>query len=138
MKKDSLKDCIKKASPIGLYIFFGVLTTAFNTVLFFLMRNLGISLVVSTVFAWVLSVLFAFVTNRRFVFHGKQGHFFQELCLFFFSRLFSGVLDLFLMKSISLLSLFDETLLKFLVNIVVIAVNYVLSKLVVFRRRADV
>ncbi|MBQ0083356.1 MAG: GtrA family protein, partial [Clostridiales bacterium] len=88
---------IKNLKEIILYVVFGAATTVINVVAYYLCYNVsGISNTVSVVIAWVLSVLFAFLTNRGAVFHStavgkaEKG---RELLSFFFYRAVTGVAD---------------------------------------------
>lgn len=76
------------------YVVFGVLTTVVNVVVYVLFANyLGINYLVSNVIAWFLSVLFAYITNRKWVFESKSSNIIKECGLFFGGRLFSGIVD---------------------------------------------
>ena len=81
-----------------LYIVFGVLTTAINIIAFFACsRLINLGLIPSNIIAWILSVLFAFVTNKIYVFNSKNYNFsvvLRELIDFVISRGATGILDL--------------------------------------------
>ena len=117
-----------------LYIVFGVLTTIVNIVAYlFFAKLLGINYIISNTFAWVLSVLFAYVTNRIWVFESKNSNIIKEISLFFGGRLFSGIVDTGLMYVfIDLLSIGDF-ISKIIIQIIVVILNYVISKLIVFK-----
>ncbi len=118
------------------YAFWGVMTTAVNVVAFFLLRSvLFLPLMPSNLVAWALAVIFAFATNRAFVFASDRRGFAAvsaELARFFASRLFSGVLDMALMWLLADALALPEVPVKVAVNLVVIAVNYVTSLAFVF------
>ncbi len=120
------------------YIFWGVLTTLVNIAAFFLLRRIALApLVAANLSAWVLSVLFAFYTNRRFVFRSSvrgPGPVSRELAKFFASRIFSGVLDMALMYVFIAVLLVEELPVKVAVNVIVIVVNYLTSLVFVFRK----
>ncbi len=125
---------------IGAYLFWGVMTTLVNMAAFWLFRSgLSRSVLVANAIAWALAVLFAYITNRAFVFHSSAttpSLWLAELARFVASRVFSGILDMALMLvTVNLLS-FDELLMKGAVNVVVVIVNYVASELFVFKRGA--
>lgn len=127
---------------IGAYLFWGVMTTLVNMAAFWLFRSgLSRSVLLANAIAWALAVLFAYVTNRAFVFRSNATTFsrrFAELARFIASRVFSGILDMALMLvTVHLLS-FDEIIMKGAVNVVVVIVNYVMSELFVFKRGAVV
>lgn len=132
MNGEKIRTIIK--SEIFLYLFFGVLTTIVNVLSFFIFRKIKISIEISTIIAWALSVLFAFLTNRFFVFHSTSSKILVEGVKFFCSRLFSGVVDIVLMHYLQ--NLLNESLLKLFVNILIIILNFALSKLFVFNKKS--
>ena len=93
------------------------------------------SVTLATLSAWFISVLFAFLTNRAFVFHAQKGPFLKQLGMFYGSRVFSGIVDVLLMALLVTLWHFPELLSKLGVNIIVIVLNYVMSLLFVFRSK---
>lgn len=121
-----------------LYLFFGVLTTLVNVVAYWCCRRIPLSLVSSTAIAWFLSVLFAWVTNRAFVFHSRSVHIIKEIGLFFSSRIVSGIVDIALMAFfVSVLQL-PEIPTKIIDNVVIIVLNYIFSRFVVFKGKGSV
>ena len=134
-----MSDLIKKYKFIILYGIFGVLTTAINIGVYSLLYSaLGVSNVVSNVIAWILSVLFAFITNKIWVFESKSLAFktlLLELGNFIICRLATGVLDLGIMfVGVDLLK-GPAIILKVVSNALVIVLNYVLSKVFVFKKK---
>jgi len=121
---------------ISSYLFWGVATTGVNVLTYYLMRTYAMaSVTVATLSAWFLSVLFAFLTNRAFVFHAQKGPFLKQLILFYGSRVFSGIVDVLLMALLVTVWQLPELLSKLGVNIIVIILNYVMSLLLVFRSK---
>jgi putative flippase GtrA len=94
---------------------------------------LGINYLVSNAIAWFLSVLFAYITNRIWVFESKSPNILKEMSLFFGGRIFSGVVDMLLMYTFIDLLVLDSTISKIIVQIIVIILNYIFSKLIVFK-----
>ncbi len=131
-----IKELFFKYREVVLYLFFGGCTTLVNIGAYFVLDVMGISTAFSTVMAWLLSVLFAFITNKIFVFSSRSsGHrgFFKEGFSFFSCRFLTGVLDLVIMLLfVDKLGL-NGLLIKVLSNILVIALNYVFSKLFIFK-----
>ncbi len=130
---------LKYKEPI-LYIFFGGLTTLVNWGVYALLADvLLVPYLWSTAAAQILAILFAYVTNRIWVFEsgvkGAKG-IALELLKFFGCRAFSFVLDLGCMYAgVDLLRVNDK-LMKLLSNVVVVLVNYVFSKVFIFRKPA--
>ena len=121
------------------YLFFGVCTTLVNMAAYWLAAYpLGLSVAASTVIAWVLAVLFAYVTNRRWVFHSDActtSEILREMASFFSCRLATGLLDLGCMFLFVDVLHWNDLLIKALDNALVVVLNYVASKLLIFRKR---
>lgn len=129
-----IKEFFFKYKEVVNYLEFGVLTTVVNIVVYFVFADmLHFHYLISNCVAWFLSVLFAYVTNRKYVFESKSESIVEEMIKFFVSRLATGVLDMALMwLLVSVLSV-NGVASKVLVNVVVVVSNYVLSKIVVFK-----
>ena len=102
-------------------------------VYYFFTKIILVNYIISNILAWVFSVFFAYVTNRIWVFESKNDNIIKECFLFFGGRLFSGVVDTGLMYLfIDILSIGDF-ISKIVIQVIVVVLNYVLSKLVVFK-----
>ena len=130
----------EKLKHYAAYVFWGALTTLVNIAAFFLLRRMvALPLLGANLAAWVASVLFAFASNRRFVFGSRSRGFIpvaSELARFFASRAFSGLLDMALMYSLVARLAFAELPVKIAVNVLVVAINYLTSLLFVFTKGA--
>ena len=129
-------DLIKKNKDILAYLFFGVCTTLINIVSYYLMAHiLNLGVIVSSVIAWVLAVLFAYLTNRKMVFH-SEAKTLKEICkeilLFFSCRVSTGILDILMMWLFVDIIGFNDVIIKMVSNVIVIILNYVFSKLIIF------
>lgn len=119
------------------YGFFGVLTTLVNIVSFYVFDKSGLNTYISNLIAWILSVLFAFITNKLFVFGSKSfkfSIFIKEMFSFFFFRILSLGIDM--VGLFTCLDVFKLSKLvsKIIVNIIVIIFNYIFSKLFIFKK----
>ena len=127
----------KKYKEFILYLFFGVCTTLINMVCYgVLFEKCGISNVISTVISWLVAVLFAFVTNKLLVFESKSTagrDLIREILSFFGCRLASGVLDVAIMFVAVDVMHRHSILWKLIANVVVIVMNYVTGKWLVFK-----
>ena len=128
----------RKYREMILYLVFGGLTTLVNIFSYFVLTDVGeIQYLVSTAIAWVLSVLFAYFTNRVWVFQSTASGtkaILREIGSFFGCRLLSGAIDMGIMfLCVSVLGLPDK-LIKILANVVVIILNYLFSKLFIFKK----
>jgi putative flippase GtrA len=117
-----------------LYVFFGTLTFFVNVIVYFIFENLlGVNYIISNILAWFFSVLFAYVTNRIWVFESKSTNIAKEMALFFGGRIFSGAVDTGLMYLFIDILTIGDMISKIVVQIIVVILNYVFSKLIVFK-----
>ena len=116
-----------------LYLIFGVLTTVINIIVFSIMELLTTNLLFNNTVAWICSVLFAFITNRNIVFQ-STGNKLKELCLFFGARIVSLLFDNLLIFILIEKLMLNNILSKIIVNVFVVIINYILSKLIVFKK----
>lgn len=135
MKK--MLELAKKYEDILSYLFFGVLTTVVNYVVYLPCYNvLGLSSAVSNVIAWVAAVAFAYLTNKPFVFKSHDWSMktvLPELTKFLACRVGSGVLEtVMLLVCVDWLG-WDGNVLKIVTSVLVVVLNYIGSKLVVFK-----
>ena len=119
------------------YLLFGVLTTAVNIVSFWLLDSgLELDYKISTVISWIVSVIFAFVTNKLYVFNSKSmdtRSVFKELLSFVFFRWLSLIIDLLTMIVLVEFLKLDSLFAKIVANIFVVVFNYFASKYVIFK-----
>lgn len=121
---------------IVLYVIFGVLTTLINVLAYSLFYYLlKLPNTASTVVAWVLSVAFAYITNRIWVFESENENTIRETLNFFLCRTATGILDLVIMYMGVDILLFEGTVIKIFSNIIVIILNYLASKLFIFKKQ---
>ena len=119
------------------YLVFGALTTVVNILAFWALCDaLHMNEMVANVIAWVVSVLFAYVTNRLFVFESTASGaraMVREMALFFAARALSLGIDEGGMLLLRVVLQWDKMVAKVLVNVLVIIFNYFASKLLIFR-----
>lgn len=119
-----------------LYLFFGVLTTAISWGSFYLCHYpLGMDELLANILSWVAAVLFAFFTNRTWVFSHKEQAFFAEMGRFFASRLTTLALEELLLFLFASCLQIEAMLVKIVGNIAVLILNYLLSKFFVFMKQ---
>lgn len=135
---DSLKALFFKYKELILYVFFGGLTTLVNFVSYALLANaLHVDPMISNAVAWFLSVLFAYITNKIYVFESKEMRLpflLREMGAFFACRLASGVMDMGMMYVMLYWFHWNDLVSKIIANVFVIIVNYVFSKLWIFKK----
>lgn len=136
-------DLLKKNKEIVLYIVFGGLTTVVNWVTYSLFVSFC-SITVSNVIAWVFAVVFAYLTNKIFVFEQKSWKpniAFFEFSKFVSSRLLTGVVEIAGVDILVYVGLnqtifgIEGMVAKVTVSIVVVILNYFFSKLIVFKEK---
>ena len=122
-----------------LYILFGVLTTVINLAAFqYAAAVLRLSWQESNIIAWILAVLFAFVTNKLIVFRSRSftaAVFWREILQFFGARLLSLGVDYACLWLLIDCWNWSYLWAKIADNVIVIIINYLLSKLVIFRKK---
>ena len=138
---EMIRNLLSKYKSLIMYAIFGLLTTVVNILTYQLCYSvLKIPNVISTVIAWILAVGVAFVTNKKWVFDSPsfdRKTLAREIPRFISARLLTGVLDVIIMYvSVDILK-WNATLWKIIDNVIVIVVNYVASKLVVFMKAED-
>lgn len=121
------------------YLFFGVLTTIVNIVGFWFFNYVtGLNYQIANVIAYFLSVVFAYVTNKLWVFDSHTDTmkpFLIEMGSFFLFRGGSWVIDQGTMTiGVSLLHM-NDLIVKFIANVVVVILNYIFSKFIIFRKK---
>ena len=120
------------------YIFFGVLTTAVNFITYvFFTKVLGIDYKIAASLAWVAAVIFAFITNKLYVFKSKKTTglaVVKELGSFLFFRILSYFVDIAsIIVLVEVLGVWD-TIAKIIASAIVAVCNYFASKYVIFRK----
>lgn len=136
---DKFRNFLKKHREILAYMFFGVMTTVVNYAVYIPAYNLAhLPAVFSNMLAWLASVIFAFLTNKPFVFHSHNWSakvVLPELGKFMSCRLSTGLLETgIIFLSVDILH-GNGNLWKLLTSVVVVIVNYVVSKLLVFKKK---
>ncbi len=138
---------LELSREIILYLVFGVLTTVVSWGTYILFANdkfLGLGITVSKVLSWICAVLFAFFTNKSWVFRSTNWRaktFFRELISFFGARAITGAIEIFgtplLVRAGVNQKIFGTKgmLANILVSIIVVILNYIFSKLLVFTKK---
>ena len=133
---ERIRALLREHREILSYVFWGVMTTAVNYVSYTLLTELlHVHYLTSTVIAWIISVLFAYFVNKLFVFQSKGWgrKALRELWQMVASRLFSLGLEMAIMWFFVDTLHCNHLVIKLLANVVVVIVNYVLSKWIIFR-----
>lgn len=121
------------------YIIFGVLTTAVSLLVYyfctmtFLDPQVHMELQIANIISWIISVAFAYITNRKFVFQSQNTSKWKECFSFYVSRISTLLMDMALMFILVNLMTIDDRIAKLVVQIIVIVSNYIASKVFVFK-----
>ena len=129
------------------YLFMGVATTFVNWGVYSLMVSLaGISITISNACAWIISVIFAYITNKIWVFHSRSWHIsvvLRESISFFGARVISGLIDIAGVPLLFNLGLnyplfgIEGFTAKVSISIIILSLNYIFSKFFIFRKKAS-
>ena len=136
-------ELIKKHKSVISYLFFGGCTTVVNWGSYFVLFNiLHVHNVVSTAIAWLLAVIFAFITNKLWVFDSKsfdRKTLIHEVWTFFTARALTGLIDVGIMfVAVDVFAMntpFWSTFWKVISNVIIVILNYALSKLIIFKNK---
>ena len=133
-----IKELYIKHKEVINYLFFGGCTFLVSMVTFYIFNKiLGLNEHVSNIISWILAVLFAYLTNRKYVFESKTSDFkglVKEIVSFFSARLLTlGIEEVIIFVGCNLLHA-DAMIVKLIGQIVVIVSNYFLSKLFIFKK----
>lgn len=131
----------KKYKEQILYLVFGVLTTVVDILVFSLLTHTllcgggRVEEIVANVIAWVAAVAFAYVTNRIFVFESRDTRVLLELLKFTGSRALTLLIDTLIILLFTAVLSLNADLANIVANVIVIVLNYIISKLFVFRQQ---
>ena len=130
---------MKKYKSFIAYAVFGVFTTVVNIVTYHLCYyNAGLSNTLSNVAAWILAVTFAYLTNKVWVFESRSWKWEilrREIPTFISCRIATGIMDIMIMYICVDILEWHAMLMKIASNVLVILLNYVFSKLLIFKKR---
>lgn len=136
---DKMKNLWTQYREVIMYLIFGGLTTLINLISYATLLKLSngeISTNLNVCISWFLSVLFAFITNKIWVFQSKTNgiaEYLSEAFKFFASRIGTLIFELgFMFIFVTVLNQ-NEMLFKLIAQVAIIILNYVLSKLFVFK-----
>jgi len=133
-----IKKYYLKYKEIINYLVFGGLTTLVNLLVYYLLSftifntDNSIELQLVIIISWICAVVFAYFTNRKYVFESKNNGK-KEIIKFFLSRLGTLALEMLLMFIFVTKLHFSDKIMKVFVQVAVIILNYLLSKFIVFK-----
>lgn len=136
-----IKELWRKYREIISYCIVGGMTTVVSLgsyylcVLLFLDPERPVELQIANVISWVAAVTFAYVTNRTYVFQSRRSDWVREAAEFYSSRVLTLLMDMAVMFLLVTILHINDKIAKIVVQVVVMVANYVISKLLVFRKK---
>lgn len=134
-------DILKKYRESIMYLVFGGLTVGVNIATYIgLTRIIELNYMVANIIAWIVAVIFAYITNKFFVFESNNTELkflVKEFTSFVSCRILSGVMEMILMYVMIDMMGINDFITKIFTNILVIVLNYVLSKVIIFKKQAS-
>ena len=138
-----IKKMYTKYKEIINYLIFGVLTTVISLIVYYgltftiINPDNALMLQVANVISWIAGVLFAYFTNRKYVFESKNTNKVKEFISFVEARVTTLLLDMAIMGIGVTILHGNDKIMKLISQVLVIVGNYVLSKVFVFRKKEE-
>ena len=139
---NNLKKMYKKYKEIINYLIIGGLTTVVSLISFYLVRILiftkdtQLDIQISNIISWFFAVLFAFITNKKYVFESKKEgkEKLIEMIKFYLSRITTLLIDMATMWLLTAPLNINDKISKIIVQFIIVVLNYVFSKIFVFNK----
>lgn len=137
---EKINKLIKKMldRDVILYIIFGILTTLVNFVTFYILNSLmKVNANISNLVAIPLAILFAYFTNRKWVFHTQAKGFkenFNEFCKFIAGRAVTMIIEFFGCMLLFMIPI-PEIISKLIVSVIIVILNFFISKFFAFKQK---
>lgn len=123
------------------YLIVGILTTIVSLLSYYILvltilkPNNPLQLQIANIISWIIAVTFAYITNRKYVFKSNNNNITKEALKFCSSRLTTLFIDMLLMFIFVSKLKFNDKIIKIIIQIIVTILNYIISKLLVFRKK---
>ena len=121
------------------YVIFGILTTIINLISYYFFSNIiTINYLISNTIAWIISVIFAYMTNKLYVFNSKSIRIdiiIKEFTKFINCRLASGIIEMILLFLLVDMLAVNDIISKLVIGVIVVILNFIFSKLFVFKKQ---
>ena len=134
--KERLKKILNRETVT--YLIFGVLSTLVNYIIYYGLRFLKVDYKIAEIAAWIGAVIFAFFTNKRYVFESRDYSpkiLLTELWKFTAGRLITFLIEYgFMLLTVDVLH-WNDLIMKLIISVVVVILNYVFSKLFIFNKK---
>lgn len=134
MMLKNIKDWSKKHRELVVYLICGFLTFVVSMVVYALLSEVfRINVLVANIITWIIAVYFAFSVNRKFVFK-SNGNFTSELIQFYLGRVVTLVVEQAMLYIFIIRLMFNNMAIKSIAQVVIIILNYIISKFIVFKK----
>ena len=136
-----IKNLYIKYKEIINYLIFGILTTIVSLVTYYILvltilnPNNPIQLQIANIISWITCVTFAYITNRKYVFNSTNNNILKEIIKFYSSRLTTLFLEIIIMYIFVTKLNFNDKIIKIIAQITIILLNYIISKILVFKKQ---
>lgn len=140
---NKLLETYKKYKEIINYLIVGGLTTVVSLAVYYisvltvLNPEVPTELQIANILSWIITVIFAYSTNRKYVFESKEKNKLKEGTKFIGSRLTTLFLDMIVMWLGVTILHFNDKVIKIISQVLVVVGNYIISKLFVFKQKQD-
>ena len=128
-----------KNKEVLLYLLFGGLTTVVSIASYYIAYKIcGINVLIANIISWVFAVTFAYITNKIWVFDSETKNSKEvlgEIFKFYTGRLATLVVEEAIILVFDTLLHFNSMLVKLVAQIIIIVLNYIISKLFVFKKK---
>lgn len=137
---NKIKTLYKKYKEVINYLIFGVLTTIISLLVYYILvftllnPENAFQLQIANIISWIAGVAFAYFTNRKYVFESKEKRQFKEASEFVLARIVTLVIDMIVMWLGVTILHFNNKIIKLVSQVLVIVLNYVFSKLFIFKK----
>lgn len=138
---EKIKKKYVKYAEIIRYLIIGGLTTLISILTYFVVTHSflnpqdKIELQIAEIISWVLAVTFAYFTNKKYVFRVEKNYSVKEVISFFSSRVATLLIEMLIMYIFVSVLHFDDKIIKIISQVIVIILNYLFSKFLVFRKK---
>ncbi len=132
-----------KYSEIIKYLIFGVLTTIVNFIVYVICTDVikiadfdKYQYLFANVISWIVAVIFAYITNKKFVFRDNQkGKQIKKFLMFSGTRVLSLIADMVIILVLVELVHINDLISKIISSVIVVILNYMFSKVIIFRKK---
>lgn len=129
----------QKNKEIINYLIVGILTTLISIISYAILTitvlnpNNEIQLQIANIISWIIAVIFAYITNKKYVFESKEKNIKKEFTKFTTSRITTLLIEMLFMYIFVSILKYNDKIMKVIAQLVVIILNYVFSKIFVFK-----